>query len=72
MLGDDSWPPVAEFYDFLKAMDMEEQQSAKKQTPEKEEEVDEEEVDVKEHVVEKVSDSSSSSPEHNPNIHSEL
>jgi len=72
MLGDDSWPPAAEFYDFLKAMDMDEQQSAKKHTPEKEEEVDEEEVNVKEHVVEKASDSSSSSPDNNPNIHSEL
>ncbi|XP_070786853.1 thioredoxin domain-containing protein 16 [Enoplosus armatus] len=75
MLGEDSWPPAVDFYDFLKIMDMQEADSAQQQTPEEEEEVDEEEVNVEEHVVvEKTTDSSSSSPtrDNKPNTHSEL
>lgn len=47
MLGGDSWPPAFEFYDFLKIMDMQEDD------PTDEEEVDAEEVNVEEHLVTK-------------------
>ncbi|XP_044044135.1 thioredoxin domain-containing protein 16 isoform X1 [Siniperca chuatsi] len=68
MLGEDSWPPAVDFYDFLKIMDMHEPDSAQQQTPEEEEQ---EEVKVEDGVV---VDSSSSSPTpvNNPNTHSEL
>ncbi|KAM6957953.1 thioredoxin domain-containing protein 16 [Tautogolabrus adspersus] len=33
MLGDDSWPPAHDFYDFLKIMDMQEPDSAQQRTP---------------------------------------
>ncbi len=75
MLGEDSWPPAVDFYDFLKIMDMEEPNSAQNQIPEVEEEVDEEEATEEEDVVvEAASDSSSSSqtPDKDLNIHSEL
>ncbi|XP_042369210.1 thioredoxin domain-containing protein 16 [Plectropomus leopardus] len=76
MLGGESWPPPAEFYDFLKLMDTQELDSAQQQTPEEEEEeVDEEEVNIDEHVMLKEApDSSSSSPtsDSNTNTHSEL
>ncbi|XP_028256723.1 thioredoxin domain-containing protein 16 isoform X2 [Parambassis ranga] len=58
MLGEDSWPPAVEFYDFLKLMDM--QDSIKKHISEEEEE-DEEEEETKDH-----------NPENNFNAHSEL
>ncbi|XP_008299682.1 thioredoxin domain-containing protein 16 isoform X2 [Stegastes partitus] len=52
-LGEDSWPPAADFYDFLNIMDTQEADSTQQQSPkeEEEEEEDEEEVDVKEHLV---------------------
>ncbi|XP_038573258.1 thioredoxin domain-containing protein 16 [Micropterus salmoides] len=69
MLGEDSWPPAVDFYDFLKVMDMQESDASLEQTPQEEEELDEEEVNAKEDVVlEEGTDSSSSSP----NTHSEL
>lgn len=76
MLGEDSWPPAVEFYDFLKIIDMQEPNSAQQKTPqdEEEEEVDEEDVNVEdETLVEEATDSSpSSSPYTNHNPHSEL
>lgn len=74
MLGEDSWPPAVEFYDFLKIMDMQEPGSTQQQRPkeeeEEQEEVNEEEVNVEDEATD--SSSSSSAPDANPNIHSEL
>nr|XP_020447657.1 thioredoxin domain-containing protein 16 isoform X2 [Monopterus albus] len=68
MLGEDSWPPAVDFYDFLKIMDIQKPRSAQQQTPEEEEE---EEVNVEDDVVvEEATDSSSGSP--SPDTHSEL
>ncbi|XP_049918948.1 thioredoxin domain-containing protein 16 isoform X2 [Epinephelus moara] len=78
MLGEDSWPPNADFYDFLKAMDMQESNSTQQHPPEgevEEEEEDEEDVNIEEHVMLKeATDSSSSVPtsDSNPDTHSEL
>lgn len=77
MLGEESWPPAVEFYDFLKIIDTQEPNSAHQRTPEEKEEeeaVDEEDVNVEdETVVEEATDSSSSSlPDTNRNTHSEL
>lgn len=47
MLGGDSWPPAFQFYDFLKIIDMQEDE------PTDEEEVEAEEVNVEEHLVSK-------------------
>lgn len=73
MLGADSWPPSAEFYDLLKVMEeAQEPESMQQPTPADEEELEEEEEDlhVEEPLVaEKVTDGS---PEPNPSIHSEL
>ncbi|XP_041834281.1 thioredoxin domain-containing protein 16 [Melanotaenia boesemani] len=65
MLGDDSWPPAAEFYNFLEIMDSQEPDSTQQQTSADEEEEDEE-VNVEEHLV------ADDNADINPNIHSEL
>ncbi|KAM9334011.1 thioredoxin domain-containing protein 16 [Symphorus nematophorus] len=76
MLGEDSWPPAAHFYDFLKIMDEQKPVSVHQEEEEElDEDEDEEDVDVKEHVVgQEVMDSSSSSStlDNKPNTHSEL
>lgn len=51
MLGDDSWPPAVEFYDFLNIMDQQEPESTRQQAPAEEEGADDEEVNVEEHLV---------------------
>lgn len=59
MLGDDSWPAAFEFLDFLKLMDMEE----------------EEEKNVKEDAVKQEPRepfSGAHTPDHKPPIHTEL
>lgn len=74
-LGENSWPPAVDFYDFLKIMDTQEADSHTPEEEEEEEEVDEEEANMEEDlVVEEETDSSSSSPapDNNPNTHSEL
>ncbi|XP_027147452.1 thioredoxin domain-containing protein 16 isoform X1 [Larimichthys crocea] len=74
-LGENSWPPAVDFYDFLKIMDTQEADSHTPEEEEEEEEVDEEEANVEEDlVVEEETDSTSSSPapDNNPNTHSEL
>ncbi|XP_075950732.1 thioredoxin domain-containing protein 16 isoform X1 [Anarhichas minor] len=64
-LGGDSWPPAAEFFDFLKIMDMQEPGSSRQQTPE---------AKVEEGVaVDKAGgESSSSFPAHDKHPHTEL
>ncbi|XP_034533835.1 thioredoxin domain-containing protein 16 isoform X2 [Notolabrus celidotus] len=74
-LGDDSWPPAHDFYDFLKVMDMQEPDSAQQQTPADEDYVDEDEGNEEGNNAEdETMDSSSRFPtqENNANIHSEL
>lgn len=61
MLGADSWPPSADFYDFLKVMEAQEPP-----TPADEEEELEEEDSYGEEPV------TDGSPDLNPRIHSEL
>ncbi|XP_026157574.1 thioredoxin domain-containing protein 16 isoform X2 [Mastacembelus armatus] len=68
MLGEDSWPPAVEFYDFLKFMDMQEPNSAQQQPPEEDEEG--QEVNVKDHVLVDTTESSSTAPV--PDAHYEL
>uniref|UniRef100_A0A3Q3EH36 Thioredoxin domain containing 16 n=1 Tax=Kryptolebias marmoratus TaxID=37003 RepID=A0A3Q3EH36_KRYMA len=64
-LGDDSWPPAFQFYDFLKVMDMQEPDSTEQEAP-----TDDEEVDVEEHLVaEQLTDHH---PDIGPKFHSEL
>lgn len=65
MLHEDSWPPAADFYDFLKVLDSQEADSAQQQQPPKEEDKEPggEEADVEEHVV---------ADDSNPHAHSEL
>ncbi|XP_060888713.1 thioredoxin domain-containing protein 16 isoform X1 [Labrus mixtus] len=77
MLGDDSWPPAHDFYDFLKVMDMQEPDSAQQRTlsaHDHYEDVDE--ATVEGNDVEEGTGSSSSSrlsaPDNNANLHSEL
>ncbi|CAJ1087009.1 thioredoxin domain-containing protein 16 isoform X1 [Xyrichtys novacula] len=75
MLGDDSWPPPYDFFDFLKIMDMQEPDSAQQLTPADEDYVDgDDEVIAQGDVAEDEAPDSSSSrfPENNTNIHSEL
>ncbi|KAK2856789.1 hypothetical protein Q5P01_005524 [Channa striata] len=75
MLGKDSWPPAADFYDFLKIIDLQEPSSAQQQTPTEEEMMDEEEVNVEDGVVvEETTEPAFSSrpPDTNLNTHSEL
>ncbi|XP_058509542.1 thioredoxin domain-containing protein 16 isoform X1 [Solea solea] len=83
LLGEDSWPPAEEFYDFLKIMDMQEPSSTQQQMPKKEEveekEEEEEQVGDEEEenveddlLVEEATDSSSGSPAPVANTHSEL
>ncbi|KAM9327633.1 thioredoxin domain-containing protein 16 [Pholidichthys leucotaenia] len=68
MLDDDSWRPAVEFYDFLKAMDMQESDANQQQTAEKE--TNEEEVNVQEHLVAK--EKTDDSPQNSPHSHTEL
>lgn len=74
MLGEDSWPPAVEFYDFLKIIDAQEPNSAHQRTPEEKE--DEEEADKEDVIVadETAADfSSGSRPDSTQsNTHSEL
>ncbi|XP_030007199.1 thioredoxin domain-containing protein 16 [Sphaeramia orbicularis] len=82
MLGEQSWPPVAKFYDFLTVMDKNDPDSARQQQPKEAvdqeqnegEKEEKEEVNVGDGVVEKQTDfySSSSPPDPKPNPHSEL
>ncbi|KAI3366068.1 hypothetical protein L3Q82_009884, partial [Scortum barcoo] len=77
MLGEDSWPPAFDFYDFLKIMDMQEPDSAQQQTPEEDEDEDEEEEEVNAEegaAVDEAARASSSppAPDNNQNTHSEL
>lgn len=60
MLGEDSWPPAVDFYDFLKVMSEQEQTS----------EEEEEEVDVEEHLA--AEETTDNDLDVNPETHSEL
>ncbi|XP_068612412.1 thioredoxin domain-containing protein 16 [Brachionichthys hirsutus] len=66
MLGNDSWPPAAEFYDFLKIMDMYESPDVAEK-----EKVWSKESSMKEKMVEE-STAGYSSPDKKQYIHSEL
>uniref|UniRef100_A0A3Q3FJ86 Thioredoxin domain containing 16 n=1 Tax=Labrus bergylta TaxID=56723 RepID=A0A3Q3FJ86_9LABR len=77
MLGDDSWPPAHDFYDFLKVMDMQEPESAQQRTPSAHDHYEDvDEATVEGNDVEEGTGSSSSSrlsaPDNNANLHSEL
>lgn len=69
MLGEDSWPPAVEFYDFLKLMDMQDF-TQKHISEEEEEDEDEEKVAVEEHLV--VEETKDPNPENDFIAHSEL
>ncbi|KAM3584849.1 uncharacterized protein V6R79_000981 [Siganus canaliculatus] len=72
-LGDDSWPPAADFYDFLKIMDLQEPGSLQQQTPEGTVEERQETRTGEDVMMEEAKDSSSSLPTDSElSIHSEL
>ncbi|KAM9836084.1 thioredoxin domain-containing protein 16 [Aulostomus maculatus] len=72
MLGEDNWPPVAHFYDFLKIMDEEDPGYARQRVSRAGgEEVDEAQVDDEEdELLGKAADSPT--PDPHANLHSEL
>lgn len=75
MLGEGSWPPVVDFYDFLKVIDEQEPGSAQQHAPvEEEDKEDEEEVDVEDdEAAEEATESSFSSSSPDSTLtHSEL
>lgn len=74
MLGEESWPPVSTFYDFLAVMDKNDPSSARQQQPTREME-DGEGNGGRGVALEERTDGSNRSPTHpesSPNPHTEL
>ncbi|XP_041637424.1 thioredoxin domain-containing protein 16 isoform X2 [Cheilinus undulatus] len=75
MLGDASWPPAFDFYDFLKIMDTQEPEAALKQTPADEDDMEKDEENEGKNIAEEEATGSSSrfpTSENKADIHSEL